>query len=238
MPGLPNDPVGAGADMSQWQNWLMSMLQGGGAPTGGPPYPPNVVAAVNAGGTAPVFGPQVGQSVSGATNIDTSVVPPMTRPQPVPTGAPPQPIYNPLAGGSANTGRPAGYGPPPQPTYNPLAGGSANTGAPPGSASAAPAAAVPGSPAARGINLGYYGPMTGNARQAQPMTYANPNDPRIFRGPLATPPAAPAAQTIPPTATASVPPAPITARPDLAQRVPQNQWPTPPPRPTGWPFNQ
>ena len=46
-------------------------------------------------------------------------------------GPPPPPAYDPLSGGSANTGRPPGYGPPPQPPYNPLSGGSANTGLPP-----------------------------------------------------------------------------------------------------------
>jgi hypothetical protein len=177
---LPNDPVGAGADMSQWQNWLMSMLQA-------QPNQPARPAGVSATGLPLQPGSLSPAALGQFAN----------------------------AGGGVGSG---GYVP------TPYGGGSA-----PGSASA-----VPGSPAARGINLGYYRPMTGNARQAQ---WVGPNDPgNAFRGPLASPPAT---QTIPPTATASVPPAaPITARPDLAQRMPQNQWPQPPVRPGGWPFNQ
>ena len=68
------------------------------------------------------------------------------QPRP-PMRAPPQPPYNPLAGGSANTGQapPGPPGPPtgapPQPLYNPLAGGSANTGQPP--VAAAPPTSMP-----------------------------------------------------------------------------------------------
>ena len=181
---LPNDPVGSGTDMSQWQNWLMSMLQA-------QPVPPQPSAPGYAGSSGAGSGDPRAQDA--AMNRMTGMAPGVTNP---------------------------GYVPP---------------GITPGAAAPPP---VPGSPAARGINLGYYRPMSGNARQAQAMTYADPNDPRIFRGPLAAPPAAPpATQTIPPTATASVPPV-QTAQPDLAQRVPQNQWPQPPVRPTGWPFNQ
>lgn len=42
-------------------------------------------------------------------------------------------------------------------------------------------AAIPGAP-----NLGYYRGATGNVRQAQYMPYLDPNDPRIYRGPLAS----------------------------------------------------
>jgi hypothetical protein len=58
-------------------------------------------------------------------------------------------------------------------------------------AAAAPAvnpAAIPGAP-----NLGYYRGATGNARQAQWTPYADPNDPRIYRGPLAAPQGSPSA---------------------------------------------
>jgi hypothetical protein len=56
---------------------------------------------------------------------------------------------------------------------------------------AAPAAAAQPAPAPRArinpadVNLGYYtGPASGNARTAQVMRYTDPNDPRIYRGPL------------------------------------------------------
>lgn len=201
---LPSDPAGAGADMSQWQNWLMSMLQAQ------PPAP-----QANGGPTA-------------AADAATAPTGGAYSHMPFPGQRDPQGFWGPRPGAVV----------PPQ------------SSAAPGSASAAP---VPGSPAARGINLGYYGPMTGNARQAQPMTYANPNDPRIFRGPLAAPPAA---QTIPPTATASVPPGSTPYGPNSPRLNPSgnlaltggnqpnpNNWasvpvPMPPPRPGGWPFNQ
>jgi hypothetical protein len=34
------------------------------------------------------------------------------------------------------------------------------------------------------VNLGYYAPTTGNARGATAMRYTDPNDPRIYKGPL------------------------------------------------------
>jgi hypothetical protein len=51
-----------------------------------------------------------------------------------------------------------------------------------GSDYAASARNIPLKRRAGAPNLGYYAPTTGNARQAQPMTYTDPNDPRIFRG--------------------------------------------------------
>ena len=215
---LPNDPVGAGPDMSQWQNWLMNTLQ--------PPAQPGA-DALGSSLVAHPGAPPWWRQPSGVTSSGDIL-------NPTPEASPAAAQFSgrgiggdwryPMApaGGQGGVGSDARF---------PLANAS-----PAGTSTAAPAApaAVPGSPAARGINLGYYRPMTGNARQAQ---WIGPNDPgNAFRGPLAAPPAA---QTIPPTATASVPPAaPITARPDLAQRMPQDQWPQPPVRPTGWPFNQ
>jgi hypothetical protein len=197
---LPNDPVGAGADMSQWQNWLMSMLQAQPVP----PQPNGGPTAAADAATAPTGGAY--------------------SHMPFPGQRDPQGFWG---------ARPGAVAPP-------------QSSAAPGSASAAP---IPGSPAARGPNLGYYRPMTGNARQAQ---WVGPNDPgNAFRGPLAAPPAT---QTIPPTATASVAPTPygpnsprLNPSGNLAltggNQPNPNTWasvpvPTPPVRPTGWPFNQ
>jgi hypothetical protein len=98
-------------------------------------------------------------------------------------------MYNPLAGGSANTGRPYGVGPPTQPVYNPLAGGSANTGRPP--IGPAPGPVDPSiiarqkMAAARPVpDLGYYGPASGNAQRPGPWTPLAADDPRRYRGPL------------------------------------------------------
>ena len=253
---LPNDPIGAGPDMSQWQNWLMSTLRPPAQPgadalgsslvahPGAPPWfqfggfhPENILQG-HAGASLGRFDPnfpvnsaQLGGDTGGLPIGDTAAP---AAPAPIdPYGltranAPIDPFT--LRGG-------------PQPP----------AATAPAVAKRAAPVPIPGSPAARGPNLGYYRPMSGNARQAQAMTYTDPNDPRIFRGPLATPPAT---QTIPPTATASVPPGPTPYGPNSARLNPSgnlaltggnqpagNGWasapvPMPPPRPTGWPFNQ
>jgi hypothetical protein len=246
MPGLPNaDPTGVGADMSQWQNWLMSLLDQGTSPGMGYPAAGLIPRAAPGTPLGPISGANIGFGDVPKTFLTQrqAALPIAASMQPVPPQPPQQPGY--VGSSGAGSGDPRAE----DAAMNRMAGmapGVTNPGyVPPGIRPGPAPAAIPGSPAARGINLGYYGPMTGNARQAAPMTYTNPNDPRIFRGPLAAPPAA---QTIPPTATASVPPAArLNPSGTLAltggNQPNPNNWasvpvPTPPPRPTGWPFNQ
>ena len=163
--------------------------------------------------------PQIDAASSGGFDVGQ----PLGSPSNGPTGAPAGPAtgggYNPLAG------KPTGI-----PFYDPLAGKPTGvpfydplTGKPPYSPAASPAASGAASPTvqpapssgpvatrapavpASAVNLGYYtGGNTpnsmGGARNPQWQQYQNPNDPRIFKGPLAQP--APSAPVSPAGATA------------------------------------
>ena len=254
MPGLPNDPVGAGPDMSQWQNWLMSMLQPQQNQQQQQDPRAAPLAALAAGGGTPVNALLAG---GGGAGNSVAGVPGRGRPQSTaPRAADPQPRQYRPAPSRRRYSRPTIHWPADRPIRDDRRAMGPRRSQPTVRSPAArlipacplrpdrhPQRRSPPSPVRRRLEAStsaITGRSSGNARQAQAMTYTDPNDPRIFRGPLAAPPATPpATQTIPPTATASVPPAPIqTARPDLAQRMPQDQWPQPPARPTGWPFNQ
>ena len=122
-------------------SWDDALSLGGSAPTG-PTPPPDVRTIVNPHGDGPppppppVAGPQPGPMSGPAGPVGALPHPIMAALGGAGNGPPPQSPYNPLGGGSANTGLPAGAGPPPQPAYNPLSGGSANTGLPVGAAPA------------------------------------------------------------------------------------------------------
>jgi hypothetical protein len=195
---MPVQDLGAGGDdwLPQFLAWLQSQ---GGAPQGTPAQP-----------NASALGQQPGQPMNPANLPAANAMPisadapqnlPGSNAWPIPPGGragypplppvrppglgadpPPQPAYNPLAGGSANTGRPYGVGPPPQPAYNPLAGGSANTGQPP--MAAAPAATATAPPARQVPDLGYYRPTSGIAQGPGTWDKLAANDPRRYRGPL------------------------------------------------------
>lgn len=94
-------------------------------------YPQNVINAVNSGGSHPVFGPQVGQSAAGATNIPTNAT--LTAPRPRVAGigdypqsaggyAPKPPMPTAWPASSTPTGMPAPAGTP-SATPRPVAGG-------------------------------------------------------------------------------------------------------------------
>jgi hypothetical protein len=142
------------------KNWAAQ--GGGGTPnsawfggdTGG--YTPSLPAAPQQIGMPP--GP-----------MDPSIIARQKAGPAAPSTAPPAaPAYNPLAG------KPTGV-----PYYNPLA--NQPTGVP---YRAPNPATSPGRPAPIAPNLSYYAPTGGNARGATPMAYLDPNDPRIYRGPL------------------------------------------------------
>jgi hypothetical protein len=143
--------------------------------------------------TAPIWWP----FIHGFQNNDTSLVPggldgspPATSfgggkpydPTDRSTGYSPAP--NPYGAGMPRGGFPLPAGPT---ASLPDAGPSGKTPQNPSSARPRAKTPAPGRRApipAGDVNLGYYAPTTGNARGATAMRYTDPNDPRIYKGPL------------------------------------------------------
>jgi hypothetical protein len=200
-PGQPALP-GAGA------------IAGGGAGGGGVPIPGGLaaggvgdpVARLRGLGAAGLLGMgQYGVDFAQRHGLMQALFPGFTG-----AANPPGPAAPSTAAPGAMPARP--YTPTPPLRYNPLAG--QPTGVPYQAPAAQPAgpmdpsiiarqaiarqaagATAPGRPApvapapvpptpARSPNLGYYAPTSGNARGATYTPYLNPNDPRIYRGPL------------------------------------------------------